>query len=49
MQHETWIYFATFALAKNHKIAYNSKTTEVQEKISAEMEYLEFLNLCWTK
>ncbi len=34
---------------KNHKIAKNSTTTQAREKISTELESLEFLNVCLTK
>jgi hypothetical protein len=34
--------FCNFYLAKNHKIANNSATTEAKEKISTYLESLEF-------
>jgi len=34
--------FCNFYLAKNHKIANNSATTEAREKISTDLESLEF-------
>jgi hypothetical protein len=35
--------FGNFYLVKNHKIANNSATTEATEKISTDLESLEFL------
>jgi hypothetical protein len=35
-------YFCNFYIAKNHKIANNSATTAVREKISTYLESLEF-------
>jgi hypothetical protein len=39
------MFFATFILVKNHNIAKNSTTTKAREKISTELESLEFF-LC---
>ncbi len=38
--------FCNFYVAKNHKIAHVSTTTEAKEKISADFEFLEFYFLC---
>ncbi len=39
--------FLNFYWVKNHKIANNSATTEPREKVSTDLEYLEFKNfLC---
>ncbi len=35
-------YFCNFYLVKNHKIANNSTNTKTKEKISAQLESLEF-------
>jgi hypothetical protein len=44
--------FCNFYLAKNHKIAKNSTTTKAREKISMDLESLEFqafFEVCLTK
>jgi len=44
--------FCNFYLVKNHKIAKNSTTTKAREKISADLEFLEFykfFDVCLTK
>jgi hypothetical protein len=46
------IMLSNFNLVKNHKIAYNSETTEGTEKIRTYLESLEFYknyDLCLTK
>ncbi len=44
--------FSNFYLVKNHKIANNSTTTKAREKISTDLESLEFekfFDACFTK
>jgi hypothetical protein len=42
--------FCNFYFVKNHKSATNSTTTEAREKISADLEFLEFFfDVCLTK
>jgi hypothetical protein len=41
--------FSKFYLAKNHQIANNSATTEAREKISTDLESLEFFDVCLAK
>jgi hypothetical protein len=44
--------FCNFYLVKNHKLAYNSATTEAREKIRTDLESLEFekiFDVCLTK
>ncbi len=40
--------FCNFYLVKNYKIAKNSTTTKVREKISADLESLQFFDVCLT-
>jgi len=40
--------FCNFYLVKNHKIANNSATTEARDKISADLDPVEFMN-CFDK
>jgi len=39
--------FCNFYLVKNRKIANNSTTTKASEKISTDLETLEFFDVCW--
>jgi hypothetical protein len=41
-QHGSQICFATFYIVENHKIAKNSATTKAREKMSTDLESLEF-------
>ncbi len=44
--------FRNFYLVKNHKIVHNSTTTKAIEKISTDLESLEFkefFDVCFTK
>jgi hypothetical protein len=41
--------FSKFYLANNHQIANNSATPEAREKISTDLESLEFIDVCLTK
>jgi len=41
--------FCNFYLVKNHKIADNSTTTKVREKISTDLDSLEFLECMFDK
>jgi hypothetical protein len=41
--------FCNFYAVKNHKIAKNSTTTNAREKISTDLESLEFFHVCLTK
>jgi len=40
---------SNFYLVKNHKIAKNSAITRGREKISTDLESVEFFDACWTK
>jgi hypothetical protein len=39
--------FCNLYLVKNRKIANNSTTTKASEKISTDLETLEFFDVCW--
>ncbi len=39
--------FDNFYFVKNHKIVKNSTTTDAREKISMDLEFLEFENFFW--